>query len=279
LRIDRGSGWAILSDKRTRAGVRRRRRSPQAEEDDLSGVASISHPGASSVVPLPLGRVSTTDALVRTLRRRILEGAIPVGAHLAEVELAAAYGVSRQSLRSALAELVHLGLVSREPHRGVRVRVLSTDALHDLWSVRALVEGEAVRRAMAPGANTDWRPVRAAADAIGRLTPASSWADAVEGDLAFHRALVVASGSANLVRLHNLLMGELSLALAGNINNEAPGSMSGEHHGLADLFERGTPDDAVAALNRHLQEGLAIGTRVRLISEPDMDRVHEEEPG
>jgi DNA-binding GntR family transcriptional regulator len=224
-----------------------------------------------------VGRVSTLDALVQSLRRQILEGAIAPGTRLAEVELAEAHGVSRQSMRSALAELVHIGILDRAPHRGVWVRVLTPPELRDLWSVRALVELEAVRRAMA--APADWSRVHGAVRAIASLTPASSWADSVEADLAFHRATVEASGSEHLVRIHGLLMGELSLALAGNLNNEPPGLMTGEHRRLLEAFEGDDVEAAVAMLEEHLQEGLDIGTRVRLASEPRSNGSLEEKRG
>ena len=220
----------------------------------------------------PIGRVSTLDALVTTLRRQILEGAIPPGTHLAEVELAESHGVSRQSIRSALAELVHVGILQREPHRGVWVPVVTASRLRDLWWVRSIIEREALRRAMA-ARDTEWSAVRAAVRAIADLTPSSSWADAVEADMGFHRALVEASRSSNLIRLQALLMGELSLALAGNLNNEAPGYMSGEHARLLDAFEHGDPDAAVARLEEHLQEGLDIGTRARLVDDPAFEGV------
>ena len=227
---------------------------------------------------LPLGRVSTLDALVTTLRRQILEGAIPPGTHLAEVDLAASMGVSRQSIRSALAELVHVGILERAPHRGVWVPVLTIGRLRDLWWTRAIIEREALRRAMAT-ADTDWTALRKAVGAIADLTPSSSWAAAVEADMGFHRALVEASRSSNLSRLHAILMGELSLALAGNLNNEVPGYMSGAHARLLATFEHGDPDAAVAQLEEHLQEGLDIGTRVRLASEPRSNRSQEENLG
>ena len=71
---------------------------------------------------------------------------------------------------------------------------------------------------------------------IGALTEASSWADAVEADLAFHRALVATADSPHLIRIHELLMGEFSLSLAGNLNDEEPGFMRGEHERLLDAF-------------------------------------------
>ena len=185
--------------------------------------------------------------------------------------------MSRQSIRSALAELVHTGILDRAAHRGVWVRVLTTPELRDLWSVRALVECDAVRRAMSFAA--DWSRVHAAVRSIASLTPASSWADAVEADLRFHRAVVEASGSEHLARIHALLRGELSLALAGNLNNEPPGLMTGEHRRLLEAFEGDDVEAAVAMLEVHLEEGLDIGTRVRVASEPPSNRSLEEKRG
>ena len=44
---------------------------------------------------LSLHRVSTVDALVAALRTRILDGDLPAGERLRELELAEAYGVAR----------------------------------------------------------------------------------------------------------------------------------------------------------------------------------------
>src|SRR5258708_9155390 len=90
---------------------------------------------------LPMLRVSTSEAIVNELTHQILDGAIPAGTFLREVELADAFRVSRQSLRAGLAELVHAGLLRREPHRGVWVPQLSPEEIEDLYQVRAVIEG------------------------------------------------------------------------------------------------------------------------------------------
>ena len=65
-----------------------------------------------------LDRPSTGDAIAQALTRQILDGTIPAGTRLREVELADAFDVSRQSLRAGLARLVHEGLLRSAPHRG-----------------------------------------------------------------------------------------------------------------------------------------------------------------
>ena len=49
--------------------------------------------------------------------------------------------MSRTPVREALRRLAALGLVSFEPNRGVRVRMLSRDELREAFLVRAELEG------------------------------------------------------------------------------------------------------------------------------------------
>ena len=67
----------------------------------------------------PRRTVSAHEALVDSLRDRILGGEFVPGAPLSDVELAAAYGVARPTLRAAVQTLVHEGLMRREPRRRI----------------------------------------------------------------------------------------------------------------------------------------------------------------
>jgi Bacterial regulatory proteins, gntR family len=116
---------------------------------------------------LALARVSTTDTIVNELRSQILDGTLEPGTHLREIELSERFGVSRQSLRAALAELVHLGLLRREAHRGVWVPTVTRGDIRDLYLMR---EGGALGRghdAAAMHCLPD-RPAHAAARAPAR---------------------------------------------------------------------------------------------------------------
>jgi DNA-binding GntR family transcriptional regulator len=119
-----------------------------------------------------------------------------------------------------------------------------------------MIEAEAVRRASELGA--DWSALEPAVRQIAALDATSAWADAVEADLAFHRALVAVVGSAHLTRAHELLMSEMRLALAGNAGREVPGFMAGEHRAMLETFQRGEAAASVAALRNHLGAGLDV---------------------
>src|SRR5215469_670147 len=74
------------------------------------------------------------------LRQSILSGDVAPGQRLVEEELAATFGVTRQSLRAALLDLTAEGLVERIPNRGARVRVVSTDEAVAITECRMALE-------------------------------------------------------------------------------------------------------------------------------------------
>jgi DNA-binding GntR family transcriptional regulator len=86
--------------------------------------------------------------VLENLRERILHGDYPEGAPLRQDALASDLGVSRIPVREALRQLETEGLVDFSPHSGAVVSTLSLDEIKELFEVRALLEGELLRRAI-----------------------------------------------------------------------------------------------------------------------------------
>src|SRR5690348_18481366 len=72
---------------------------------------------------LSLEHSSTVDRVADELRRAVFEGEIESGTPLREVAIAESLGVSRPTVREALALLVAEGLATREPNRSEERRV------------------------------------------------------------------------------------------------------------------------------------------------------------
>lgn len=83
------------------------------------------------------------------LREAILRGELRPGESLNQQRLAERYNVSRMPIREAIRVLAAEGLVSISSHRGTTVvQLSSTESIEDLFSLRALLEGEATRIAV-----------------------------------------------------------------------------------------------------------------------------------
>jgi DNA-binding GntR family transcriptional regulator len=89
------------------------------------------------------GKTTLAHRVEELLRKEIVRGERPSGSRLNEVEIAAAYDVSRGPVREAMQRLARDGLVVLEAHRGAFVKSLDRDEVLDLFEVRAALEAEA----------------------------------------------------------------------------------------------------------------------------------------
>ncbi|MBC9731318.1 GntR family transcriptional regulator, partial [Streptomyces sp. TRM68367] len=93
-------------------------------------------------------RVSTQtrrDAVVDELRRAIMAGELAAGQPLREVHIAQRLGVSRPTLREAIYQLIHEGLLEQQPYRGVVVTAIDEKFITDTAAVRVALETLAAR--------------------------------------------------------------------------------------------------------------------------------------
>ena len=81
------------------------------------------------------------------LREAILSGELAPGQVLGEEQLGRQLGISRTPVREALVLLRTEGLVETPPNRPAVVRGFDRESLHEIYSLRAVLEGYAARLA------------------------------------------------------------------------------------------------------------------------------------
>lgn len=206
----------------------------------------------SRLPTLTLNPISTVDALASALRDQILDGTLRAGSPLREAELSDAFGVSRHSLRSALQELSHEGLVRSERNRGAFVRQLVAEDVIDAYRIRVLLETAAARSL---AGNTDaLAPARRVLDGMKSLEGDGEWGRVRDADLAFHQALVDALGSDRISRVFRDLIVEMRLCFLQLRHELDPTDVHDEHSRMLEAIELGDKtDEAVALLRAHLE--------------------------
>src|SRR5580700_8405381 len=85
------------------------------------------------------------EAVHDELRAAILRNELPAGMILNQVHVAERLGVSRTPLREAFRMLQREGLIEGESNKRMRVAGFSLDGLEDLYAMRILLEGLAIR--------------------------------------------------------------------------------------------------------------------------------------
>ena len=87
-----------------------------------------------------ISRRSLHTEVVDCLRDMIVEGALPPGSKVPELELCERFGVSRTPLREALKVLAADGLILLAPHRGAWVSKLTITELEEVFPVMGALE-------------------------------------------------------------------------------------------------------------------------------------------
>jgi DNA-binding FadR family transcriptional regulator len=219
------------------------------------------------------GRVC--DEVMAQMQALIASGEWPVGSKIPpEPELVAALGVGRNTVREAVRALEHAGLL--EPRRGdgtyVRARsdlgaallrrARSTTTLHVL-AVRRSLERDAAAAAAAHRTEADIAAIR---DAVAARTAAGTGGDRaafVAADLAFHRAVVAATGNPVLIDLYAGLTEALERAVMEVDEMDDDREAFPGHEELAEAIAAGDPAAARAAADSYLDAAIAIVERDR----------------
>src|SRR5690606_18248773 len=86
---------------------------------------------------------SQADIAYDRLKRLILDGTLPAGAQMLELEAAERLNMSRTPVREAMVRLRHEGMVEIRPRHGMRVLPISAADMAEIYEVLTALEGTA----------------------------------------------------------------------------------------------------------------------------------------
>jgi DNA-binding GntR family transcriptional regulator len=202
---------------------------------------------------LLLDRPNLGEALVTTLRNRIVNGRLPAGKRLNEVHLASSLGVSRTPLREALGRLAAEGALTAVPRIGYFVRPLTLDEFGQIYSIRALLDPEALRLAGLPSPQRLSR-LRRLNRAILKATGANN---VISLDDTWHLELVAACPNRVLIDLIQQFMRRTrryEIALMREKRNVH--ICIADHAKIIAALRTGELESACLALRRNMQSGI-----------------------
>ncbi len=160
---------------------------------------------------------SLPEVVRMTLRRRILNNELAAGERLIEANLAAEFGVSRTTLRSALMELKNDRLVEFLPRRGCSVARMSRAEIEDACFARYLLESGAACEDRAVIDDSLIASLEKELDAMAECVGAGDLAAIVECDTRLHGLLVEAGGRVRLTELWHALDGQMGALMRSSL--------------------------------------------------------------
>ncbi|WP_091288475.1 GntR family transcriptional regulator [Amycolatopsis xylanica] len=197
--------------------------------------------------------ISRTDFVRDAIKESILSGELAPGETLVESEIGAQLGVSKTPVREALRLLAGSGLVTMSTYKGASVRVIDAEVAYAVYDLRAMLEPEAVRRAVENGA--DFSEARHVLGEVASGTGAADRAHASQTNRLFHRALYAECGNPLMVEILDGLRDQAALitVTGWGISPTWKGEAA-EHLAILNAAEQGNAKQAEHLLRKHITD-------------------------
>lgn len=222
-------------------------------------------------------RISVAAAPVReqvlmNLRTAIFNRTFAPGQRLIERELCELTGVSRTSVREALRQLEAEGLVTMIPHRGPVVARTSASEALELYEVRSVLEGLAVRLFTQRATDEQLARLVEAVDSI-EATSTKGPAALLSAKDHFYEVLFDGAGNTTVVRVLDSLRARVTHLRATSLHRvgRAPETVQ-ELRSVVNAIARRDPDAAWQAAVHHVQQAGLVAQQVLLEEEAAASR-------
>jgi len=195
------------------------------------------------------------------IKRDIIFGELAPGKKLKLDAMKTQYQASVSTLRETLNRLAGDGFVSAEEQRGFFVAPVSKEDLIEIAKLRILLEGSALEASIVNG-DTEWEAnLVAAYHKLQLMEQRMRSGDESEKELwkrydwEFHKAIIQACNSHNLLQLHAIIYDKYlryQMSVLKNRGDEA----ASEHKAMFDAALARDTKKALAVLKSHIENGL-----------------------
>lgn len=221
----------------------------------------------------PAGGRDNSLVVYRALRSDILNGLIPAGSPVSQVQLAKRFGVSRGPVREALRLLQQEGLVEAEVNHRTRIARVSHEVIEGIYSQRIVLEALSIGMTVPKLTEEELDRLRTLTEEMDRLTgvDVELW---TEAHTEYHQLLVSHSGPHLIDTVQSL--SQLSERYRRIFMSESPrvwGSSIAEHQEILEACVARDARLASIRLARHLaRTAITVLTLVAPETEPTLVR-------
>jgi len=215
---------------------------------------------STQIKRLPLERQAAS-----AIRDRILSGEFAPGYRLVETWLAEQMGLSRGTVRAALSELVHEGLVEQVAYTRWAVPGLSDRDAWELYTLRSALEGLGARLVAERLSPRTTEAICQAFAAIKEEAAKNDRAGLTDSDTALHKLIIRLSDNKRLERQYAVIEQQIRRYIASsNALILDPEGIVAQHQPIVEAILAGRPAAAEREAKQHnFREGARLVEELR----------------
>lgn len=202
---------------------------------------------------------TTSAAIHNTLRTAIVEGALPAGERLAEIQLATVFGRSRTPIREAILRLESERLAEHRPRQGLVVASISREEILQIYAVRVELDGLAARLAAEGIPAIEFDHLVWLNDRVRKAVAQKDYDNVLNLSLEFHEA--VCRAGRNGLLLHFMQQVHDRIRRFQKTTLSYPGRSAEaveEHDALLDAIRRRDPEAAERIARAHISRAMQL---------------------
>lgn len=216
-------------------------------------------------------RQNLSQEVATYIKELIATGRLNPGDRVIESKLAKELGLSATPIREAIRQLAGEGIVSIVPNKGPLVRTLSKQDIFEIYSVRSVLEGFAIRVATQTASPEEVRNVANLYEDMKRKLHDDSVSSLLQDSARLHRSIVELSHHSRLISMYDSISFQISLLNRILGRKSTKQKEVDQHLELVEALVQRDPDNAERTLRAHIYRSFQEFTELEEIRAPQQE--------
>lgn len=200
---------------------------------------------------IPLGN-SISEQIYLTLKREIIAGELQPGTRLIVLDIAGKFQVSQAPVREALERMKQEGLINGIPNKGSVVSNITSKEIRDIFVLREIIEGYAVRTSMPTLSEDDYEQLEMIIRSMEEAVERDDTLGILELDMDFHGFFYKRCDNQAILELWNQMRTKVMRFMAISNRHHTTNLLAEWHRRLITVLQTGDGDAVEEAFIEHM---------------------------
>ncbi|MCU6711282.1 GntR family transcriptional regulator [Paenibacillus sp. J5C_2022] len=199
-----------------------------------------------------LEKQSMSVDLAEYIKQQILDGELNPGDRIVETKVAKDLGISQTPVREAIRQLSGEGIITIVPNKGPMVRTFDMKDIFEVYSLRSMLEGLAIRLAVQLATDEEIEAMSQFFEEMKRKMADDSVDSLLQESVELHQSIIRLSNHSRLSASYDSITFHISLAgrILGRVSTKQ--KEVDQHAELIDALVRRDPDFAEEVMRKHI---------------------------
>jgi len=197
-------------------------------------------------------RQSISEDLILYIKQQIASGQLNPGDRIVETKLAQELGISQTPVREAIRRLQGEGIITVVPNKGPMVCTLDKKDVFEIYSIRSMLEGLAIRLAVQNASDEEIEEIERFYNKMKDKLLDESVEYLIDDSLHIHETIMILSRHSRLIATYQSISFQILLVNRMLGTKKTKQNEVLQHGELIEALKRREPDEAELIMRKHI---------------------------